>query len=574
MIGSLWREGRRLGALGWLGLSEWFLHAVGRRPPFSILKINLSGNLAEEESEQRLLGFLRRPAADFLGLIGMLRWARTDPRLSAVLISCGELNAGWARLQELRRSITLLRQAGKRVWVHLNDPGVHEYYLATAAERISVAPAAMLDVTGLATESVFFLGALEKVGVRAEVVQVGRYKAAVEPFTRTDMSAEHREMMEALVDDLYGQIVDGIAAGRSMDPPAVRDVLDRGPFLSREAVQAGLIDAAAYEDEIETRLLSESGGGTVIDGDDYSHRRGREMSREVLRLPPASVGLLHIGGTIKSGDSIPGPDGANASGAATVADALKEMRERDDVRAVVVRVASPGGSGLASDLMWREVTRTREKKPVVVSFGDVAASGGYYLAVAGAPLFAEPGTITGSIGVVAGKADLRGLYDRLGVTKDLVKRGRHSTIHSDYVPLSDEERARIRVEAENFYREFVDKVAAARRLTPEATDAAAQGRVWTGRQALSRGLVDELGGLDEAVDTARRLAGMPVEGPAAIERFPRPRRLWKLSFDLNLPTQGRLPGSQLAALFTHLPAFAFVLRERVWALMPFGLRFR
>lgn len=574
MIGGLWREARRLGSLGWLGLSEPFLQAIGRRPPFSVLKVTLSGNLAEEETEQRLLGFLRRPAADFLGLIGMLRWARTDPRLSAVLICCGELNAGWARLQELRRSLTLLRQAGKRVWVHLNDPGVQEYYLAAAAERISVAPAATLDVTGLATESVFFLGALEKLGIRAEVVQVGRYKAAVEPFTRRDMSAEHREMIEALVDDLYGQLVDAVADGRGMDPPAVREVLDRGPFLSREALEARLVDTVAYEDETETRLLSETGGGTAIDGDDYAYRRGREMAREVLRGPRASVGLLHIGGTIKSGDSIPGPEGANACGAASVAEALKEVRERDDVRAVVIRVASPGGSGLASDLMWREVVRTREKKPVVISFGDVAASGGYYLAVAGAPLFAEPGTITGSIGVVAGKADLRGLYDLLGVTKDVVKRGRHSTIHSDYTPLTDEERARIRTEAESFYRDFVDKVATARRLTPEATDAAAQGRVWTGRQALSRGLVDELGGLEDALDAARRLAGMPTEGPAAIERLPRPRRLWKLSFDLNLPAQGRLAGSPLGALLAPLPSLEIVGRERVWALMPFGLKFR
>jgi protease-4 len=445
---------------------------------------------------------------------------------------------------------------------------VGEYYLATAADRISLAPAGSLDVTGLSSEAIFFLGGLEKLGIQADIIQMGRYKAAAEPFTRKDMSPEHREMMESLVDDLYGQLIEGVTGGRGLEPAAARELLDRGPFMAKEALSAKLVDRLAYEDEVESELVEVCGGATKIDHQTYSRRRGREVQRRALQRSTATLGLLHVCGTIKSGESIPGPEGANGVGAATLATALEELRERDDIRAVVLRVASPGGSGLASDLMWRELVRTRETKPVVVSCGDVAASGGYYVAVAGAPVFAEPGTITGSIGVIAGKANLRGLYDRLGVTKEFVTRGKHAKIHSDYLPLEGDERARLQAEAEGFYEIFLDKVADARKLSHEAAASVAEGRVWTGRQAWARGLVDELGGIEEALGAAKKLVGIPVDEPVLVERFPRPRRLWKLAVDLNLPNQSRV--SDLVSL---LPALRFVVRERVWALLPFHLRF-
>ncbi|MGH7789477.1 MAG: signal peptide peptidase SppA, partial [Candidatus Binatia bacterium] len=287
-----------------------------------------------------------------------------------------------------------------------------------------------------------------------------------------------------------------------------------------------------------------------------------------LRAAPATLALLHIGGTIKPGESVPGADGARATGATSVAAALKQVRERDDIGALVVRVASPGGSVLGSDLIWRELVRTRARKPVVISFGDVAASGGYYVALAGSPVFAEAGTITGSIGVLAGRANLRGLYDRLGVHKELVSRGRHAALGSDYAPLDEAGRERLQHQAAEFYRDFVGKVAQARGLEPAAAAAVAEGRVWTGRQAQARGLVDRLGGLEEAFDAAKEAAGLPADARVGVERFPRPRRLWKLSLDLNLPTQ-----SVLADLFGVAPSLRFVLRERVWAVLPFSLRF-
>lgn len=564
----MWRSVRRHVAAAFIRSSEWILAKLGRRKPYGVLVLELSGELAEEGGEHRVFGLLRRQTVDYLETVTLLRWARDDVRLAGVLIRCDDLQASWARLQGLRRALERLRAAGKTVWVHLQRAGVREYYLASAADRVSLTPAATLDVTGLSSEAVFLLDALDKLGVQADVVQMGRFKSAGETFTRRDMSGPHREMLESLVDDLFTQLVEGVAGGRRLDPGAVRDVLGRGPFVAAEARDAGLVDDIAYADEIQQRLVDACGGAAAIERGPYAARRGREVRIEGLQRGRATLALLHVGGTIKPGESIPGPEGTRATGAATIAAALEQVRKRTDIGALVVRIASPGGSVLGSDLIWRELARTRDAKPVVISCGDVAASGGYYVALAGAPLLAEAGTITGSIGVLAGKASLRGLYDRLGVSKELVSRGRNAALYSDYVPLDEEGRARIHAQADAFYRDFVGKVAAARGLSETAVAAAAEGRVWTGRQALERGLVDELGGLEEAFAAAKRAVGLAADEPVMVERYPRPRRLWKVSVDLNLPHQGAL-----AELLPGLASLRFLLRERVWAVLPFHLRF-
>jgi protease IV len=563
----MWRGLRRHAVRGFLEASLAVRWLIGRLPPYGVLKLTLRGELPEQEGEPRLLSFLRRGSDDYSSVLGLLRWARQDPRLRGVLIACEDLGIGWARAQGLRRALLALRRSGKKVWVYLAHAGVREYLVASAAERIVLTPVGTLDITGLSSEVTFFFEALKKLGVEAEVIQMGRYKSMGEVFTRRGMSEPHREMVESLVDDLYGQLIDAVAEGRGKSAADARALVDRGPFLGGEALAAGLIDALSYEDEAEAALREACDGAKMIDARDYSARRGREVRAAVLRETRDSIALLHLTGTIKSGDSVPGPEGAAAVGAASIARELRELRERRDIRAVVVRVSSPGGSGLASDLIRREIARTREQKPVVTSFGDVAASGGYYVGVAGAPVVAEAGTITGSIGVVAGKANLRGLYDRLGVTKEIVSRGRHAALYSSYVPLSEEDRERLHAQAEAFYRDFVAKVASARKLTEKSVEDAAEGRVWTGRQAWARGLVDQLGGLEEAIEQAKHLIGVPADAMMAIERFPKPRRLWKLSLDLNLPN-GRLGG--LLGTFSPL---RFIAGERVWAILPLRFRF-
>ncbi|MGD9762562.1 MAG: signal peptide peptidase SppA [Candidatus Binatia bacterium] len=555
---------RRWVTLAVLGAVRW----LRRAKPYGVVSLIVSGPLAEEPAAPRLLAFLRRPPGDYFGLLTLLRWARDDPRLQGVLIRLDDIHASWARVQELRRAVERLRAAGKRVWIHLERAGIHEYYLAAAAERVSLAPAATLDVTGLSSESIFLREALNKVGVEAELVQIGRYKSAGEMLTRDEMSPAHREMLQALVDDLYEQVVAGVAAERGVPVDAVRDQLGRGPFVACEARDAGLVDTVAYADEIEQQLADACGGAVVIEGADYAAQRGPEVRRQALRSATRTLALLHVDGSLKPGESVTRPGVSAATGAASIGAALKQIRERDDISALVLRIASPGGSALASDLIWREVERTRAAKPVVVSCGDVAASGGYYIAIAGHPVFAEAGSITGSIGVLAGKATLRGLYNRLGVRKQLVGRGDNAGLFSDYVPLNEHGRDRLRRQAEAFYSDFIDKVARARGLSAEAVHESAQGRIWTGRQAHARGLVDALGGLEDAIDAAKLAVGLAPELPVFLERFPKPKRLWDLSLNLGLPRR-----SLLTEMTDLAPAFGYLLRERVWAVLPFRIRF-
>jgi protease-4 len=582
--------------------SEAVLRLLGRRGPYGILKLELEGDLAEEPVEPRLFDWRRRNRDDYFNLLALLRWAREDPQLRGVFIRCGGVRTGWAKVQELHRNLVALRSAGKRVWMYCAHAGLQEYVLSSAAEQIVLAPAGTLDIAGLSSEVTFVAGGLKKLGIEAELIQMGKYKSAAETFTRSDMSPAHREMVESLVHDLYDQVVDTIASGRGIDADRARAVIDRGPFVAREAQQERLVDALLYEDEAEERLRAQCENSATIEAKEYFARRRRAVRRAVLRRAHRAIGLLTLSGTVKMGESVSGLEAASACGAESVSRDLKALRERTDVSAVVVRIASPGGSGLASDLIWHEVMRTRQRKPVVVSFGDVAASGGYYIGVAGSPVIAEGGTITGSIGVLAGKALLRGLYDHLGVTKEIVSRGRHAGLYSDYLPLGDEERQRLQTEAEFFYGDFIGKVAAGRHLSEQAVAAAAQGRVWTGRQAHALGLVDQLGGLERALDEAKALAGFAADEIVAVERYPRPRRLWKL------PAGLRPPRAQLVSLFPWLdfivsaagpwtvaptppPSNGSLCRtvarldsgapsfqspapsERVWAVLPFHIRF-
>ena len=560
----MWDHFRRGAALAYYNLSDAVLRSCGRRPPYAALKLELGGELPEQTSDFRFPLRRQRPTQDLFGLMSLLRGARQDPGLRAVWVSAATVRAGWAKVQELRRGLAAVRQAGKPVWVYLSRGGLPEYVLASAASRVILAPAGTLDIAGLSSEVTFFGGALRRLGIEPQVVQLGRFKSGGEVFTRSDMSASHSEMLEGLVDDLYDQLVAAVADGRGLPAAAVRQLLDRGPFTADEALAAGLVDAVQYEDEAEAGFRAAFDEAPFIEGAAYAVRRTRAARRAVLRHERPVIGLLHLTGTVKMGESLPGPEAMSATGVTAVVRDLKTLRERADIGAVVLRVSSPGGSGLASDLIWREVVRTRESKPVVVSLGDVAASGGYYAAVAARPVVADGATITGSIGVLAGKAVLRGAYDQLGVTKEVVRRGRHAGLYSDYVRLGPEERDRLRAEAESFYQRFVDKVAAGRALSPAAVESAAQGRVWTGRQAHALGLVDLLGGLERALDEAKVLLGIGRDEPVAVDRYPRPRRLWRLPSFLS-PARARL--APIGLLHEALGS------ERVWALLPLRLRF-
>jgi protease-4 len=535
---------------------------LGSRPIYNVLRIELSGDVPETAPEAGLAMLRGRGRSpDLLTLLAGLRAAREDADLGVVLLDVHGLAAGWACIQSIRRALFALRAAGKRVWCYLPQPGMRDYYLASAADRVFLAPSALFDATGLASEVVFLKGALDKLGIEAQLARAGRFKSAAEPLTRTDLSPEHREMLDALLDDLYAQLASEIASARGVAEPDVRAALADGPLLAPEALRRRLVDALAYPDEIEQALEDRFGTPAPIDFTPYRRRRALALRRAALHAP--AVGLLAVTGAIV-GDGMPGGAGAKTGNWRTFRRELDAMARDRRLRAIVIRVDSPGGSGLASDLMWREIVQARRVKPVVVSMGDVAASGGYYLAAAADHVTAEAATLTGSIGVLAGKPVLRGLYAHLGVTKELVVRG-NAARHSDYVPLDEVNLGRLRAEAEAFYEDFVGKVAAGRHLTPAVVHESAEGRVWTGRQALARGLVDALGGIEQALDEVKRRLGLPPAARVALDRRPRARSFWPSRLVRLLPG-----GAAADALDVLAPILA---GERVLAAMPFTLRF-
>jgi protease-4 len=456
-------------------------------------------------------------------LLELLDRAAEDPGVSALWIEMRSLRAGWATLQTLRGAVLKARGRGKKVLVFLEEADNGSAYLASAADRVVMAPAGAMHLVGLRAEVLFLRGALDRARVEPEFVRLGEYKSATEPFTRTSLSPEARDALDAILDDLYDQFVSGIAEGRGLTPKRVRTLIDAGPYRAQEAKEAGLLDDVIYEDEVEACV-----GGMIQSGDEkpavvpaevYLRHARRAPPPPGTRLPPPRVALLVAEGMIRGGRR-PARLGRGVASAAFV-DAIREARDARRVSAIVLRVDSPGGSGLASDIIWREVLLAREKKPVIVSMGDVAASGGYYVAMPADRIIAEPGTLTGSIGVIAGKFNLRGLYDLLGFAKETLDRGARAGAQSDYRPFTDEEREKLQREVQAYYDDFVDKAARGRALPRETMESIARGRVWTGRQALAHGLVDELGGLREAVEAAKRRAGIPVAQPVRLETFPK-----------------------------------------------------
>ena len=464
----------------------------------SYLYLNLDREIPEQPPVE-LANFLERRPPTLRTLVDSIDRAGADAKVDALVLRVTFLpDAGWGKVQELRDAITRFRKSGKPAYAHLEFAGNKEYYLATACSKIYAVPNAILDVSGLRSETTFFANTLDKLGVQAQFEGVGKYKNAPNQFTETGFTEPHSEQMEALLDSVYEEYVAGIRSARNKSADETQAIIDAGPYDGATALKAGLVDELLYADQLRDRLKdSESvSPGRYVKGSS----RGFGFDRR------PKIALVYAVGEIVGGESQGGPFGGQVAGSDTVAGALKQAREDDSVQAIVLRVDSPGGSGTASDVIWREVVLARKAKPVVVSMGDVAASGGYYIAMASDAIVAQPSTITGSIGVFGGKFTLKGLYEKIGITKEILTRGRYADLFSEYRPWDDEERAKFRGLMVSFYEEFIKKVAEGRKKSYEDVDAVAQGRVWTGNEALRHGLVDKLGGLDVAVGLAKERA--------------------------------------------------------------------
>ena len=488
----------------------------------SVLQLQLSGDIPELPAVEIPFGALaERPAPTVAGVWMMLRKAAVDARIKAVVLEPESLGVGWGKLEEFRADLERFKKSGKPLYAFLKTPGTREYYLASAADRIYLGPSDWLNLKGMRVELMYFKNTLDKIGVDVQVEHDGKYKDFGDMFTRTSMSPETREVMTSVVDDLYSHLVGRIAQARQKTPDAVRELIDRGPFLANDALSAGLVDQLRYEDQMFTDLKQKVNSGEL-------HKLS---TGNYQKVPADSLGLegrhriamLVADGTItrgSAGDDAVSGDGIQAAGFNKL---LRRIAGDSSLEGVVVRIDSPGGDAVASDEIWREMNLLSQKKPVVISMSDTAASGGYYMAMTGDPVVAYPGTLTGSIGVVFGKPNLHGLYDKLGITKDMIARGRFAAIDSDYSDLSPAELAKLKEGIDANYRDFVDKVAKARRRPFDQIELLAQGRVWLGDQAKTNGLVDELGGIDRAFELVKQKARIPASENVAIVMYP-PRR--------------------------------------------------
>jgi protease-4 len=504
-----------------------FAARLARRPArATVLHMTIEGEIPEQSAHDVLSRFFGGDQLTLADHLEAIAKAKQDDRISGLFLSVDRNDLGWARTQELRDAIAEFRAAGKWAVAWLEtagefSPGNKEYYLATACESIWLAPPGDINLVGLRAEAPFLRGALDKLDIYPDYASIGKYKSAKDLFTDRTMTEAHRESMDRLVASLYGQLTAGIAAGRNKSEDEVRAIIDGGPYIGPKALQAGLVDGLGYYDEVEETLRGKNGGTLPKIRTGRYLRNGRWFDRGT------KIAVIYGTGAVVRGEG--GHDaltGAGAFGSETVAATIREAREDGSIAAIVLRVQSPGGSYVASDLVWREVKRTRGVKPIVVSMGDVAASGGYFVSMAADRIVAEPATLTASIGVVAGKFVTTGFWNKIGVTSDAVQRGRHATYFSADQPYTPEERVLFQEWLERIYTDFVTKAAAGRGKSFEAIHRIAQGRVWSGQDAMEHGLVDEAGGLMAAIRAALRLANRDPEGRVQIVEYPEPEGLF------------------------------------------------
>ena len=540
------------------------------------------------------------------GLFKKLDALKTDDDLAGIIFKIDSVSVGWATLQEIRTKLLEFHETGKETIGYLESGGNAEYLLAATLDRIVLTPTGSLNLTGLRAEVLFYKGLLDKLDIAADLLAMGKYKSGVEPYTRDSMSAEFRESITALLDDLYAQLLNHIAESRDGITEAnVSDVIDSGPFTAEEAKQKKLVDALQYYDELVATLKAAADEDVQVVKPGFERKRkvpdmnsfaGLMQLFSILNPPQRAraAGKNQMALIYASGPILPDIDSIFVSMSAITPKELQQAFEKartdDAIRAVVLRIDSPGGSALASDLIWREVMRTQREKPVVVSMGNVAASGGYYIAMAAGTIVAHPSTITGSIGVFGGKLNLKGLYNKVGVTKEIIAHGQNATLYSDYGGFTPTERERVEKMMKTVYEDFVSKAADGRDRSVDEIDEIAQGRVWTGRQAKEIGLVDELGGLEDALAIAKKQAGFADEDKVNLIVLPKQQPLFEKLLEqmiedtagsIQLPRQltARHPvlsmlGSPSQFMITWLSLFGFEDGTQILTILPYDIFIR
>lgn len=492
-------------------------------PEKALLKIELSGAIPDTAAS-RFPG-IGAPALSVQELWYQLQRAAVDDRIKGVLVRISYLETGFAKVDQIGRLLKKFSLSKKPVLAFIVDGGLKEYYLASFADKVTMFKGGMLGISGIGAEALFLKNTLSKLGIQADIYHIGDYKTASNTFKEERMTPAHREATQALIDDVYAAVIDGIAANRRLDAREVKKIVDQSPLPLDEYVKAKMIDGIGYEDELHGSLKAQH--------PEVSFRTYAKTSAPLpfggakkiaVIFAAGEINLGRSGGQSLLGDAVLGAD--------TLAEQLRQARNNFAVKAVVLRVDSPGGSAVASDVILREAELLAKKKPLVISMSDLAASGGYWISMAAQKILAEPETITGSIGIISGKFVLKGLYDKLGINKELVTTSEFAGMYSDYQPFSERERQKVLAEMGFIYREFLKKVAHNRKLDTDAVEKIARGRVWSGKRALDLGLIDGLGGLNEAVDEAKKLARIPTAEKVGVRVYPQKKSFWEMVLSL------------------------------------------
>ncbi len=533
----------------------YFAHRI---KPHTLLTLRISGDIPEQPPQDGLRDFLVGPTITVTDIVEGLDRARTDPRISGVIVRVGESTMNMAKIQEIRDRLREVNRAGKFTVAYLEFGTNRTLYLASACQTVTLLPKSVFFVHGMMASSTFLRGGLDKLGIYPDFYHIGDYKNATNVLTEKKYTPAHREATEALLTDWYQEYLRGLAESRRLAPADVEASVAKGPLTSDQALAARLVDRLGYWDEVLEWAKKKNAG-----------QENRLRLRDYLdRTQPAAhtkLAVIYAVGDILPGQSGQTPWGDEVMGSETVAEQFRTAREDDDVKAVILRVDSPGGAVSASEVIRREEELTVRKKPVVVSMSDVAASGGYWIAMSANRIVAEPGTITGSIGVLTGKFNLLGLYQKLGLTKDQVTTTENSTLEYAFQNFTPAQKELIQQNMRDTYNGFLAGVAQGRHMKVADVDKIAQGRVWTGERAKQLGLVDELGGLHTAIARARVLAKIPPDETVSLVYLP-PRRSWleKLS-DLAAGAEALRGTLSPRAWLAQLEALA---RQPVWAVLP------
>jgi len=553
----------------------------------NVVRFTIKGDYPEGPTQLGLFGDLKPSLAK---MIGRMDQAAEDKDVAAVWLRIEAIQLGRGKIHELRSAVRRLRTSGKPVYAELAGGDPARYLLAAACDEIIMPPSGTLILPGVRAEITFYKGLLDKLGIEFDLLQLGKYKGVSEPFTRTNMSKPLRESLETLVDDAYERMVEIIAADRRMKDHKVKTLLDQGLFTAAAAKKAGLIDRVVYADQFQESLRKKLRADEINVLTNYKKKRidadfsGLTGMMKLVELflggkPSKKLGkekkiaVVYAVGPIVLGKSVTDIFGDTVVGSSTMVATLRKAAEDPKVAAIVFRIDSPGGSATASDLIWRETVRI--KKPIIASMGDVAGSGGYYIAMGAENILAEPGTITGSIGVVGGKLVTRGLYEKIGLTSEVISRGEKSGLFSPSESFTPEQRKACMAILRDIYRQFVRKAAQGRKLSYKELDKLAQGRIYSGRMAVADGLIDRLGTLQDAITEAKKAAGMKAEEEVELLILPRPKTIFQQLFgDSSLSTDLESVAPELLESARKTRLLRRLFAEPVLTWMPYGVQLR